>query len=80
MVVCVAGVTGSYLKNRIERIMKNEAGATLDAWRKIRVATVGVAAIAGPMLLGAVHAPRLRAQSLAADANAPAFVSVSIGD
>jgi hypothetical protein len=30
------------------------------------------------MLLGAVHAPRLRAQSLAADANAPAFVSASI--
>jgi bla regulator protein blaR1 len=76
--VCVAGVTGSDLTNRIERIMKNEARRTLTAWRKILITTCGVAAIVAPIALGALHSPRLRAQSLAVDASLPAFVSVSI--
>jgi uncharacterized protein (TIGR03435 family) len=76
--VCVAGVTSSNLKNRIERIMINDARATLNGWRKILVAAGGAAVIAGPVALGALHAPRLGAQSLATDASVPAFVSVSI--
>jgi bla regulator protein BlaR1 len=76
---CVAGVTGSDLRKRIERIMKNDAHrATLNAWRKILVATAGVVAIAGPIALGALNAPRLRAQSLAVDPGVPAFAAVSI--
>jgi len=75
---CVAGVTSSNLKNRIERIMTNDARTTLNGWRKILVVAGGAAAIAGPVALGALHAPRLRAQSPAADAGVPAFVSVSI--
>jgi bla regulator protein BlaR1 len=67
------------LRKRIERIMKNDAHrATLNAWRKILVATAGVVAIAGPIALGALNAPRLRAQSLAVDPGVPAFAAVSI--
>jgi bla regulator protein BlaR1 len=75
---CVSGVTGSDLKHRIERIMKNEAPRTLNTWRQILITTGGIAAIAGPVALGALHAPRLRAQSIAIDAGTPDFVSVSI--
>jgi bla regulator protein BlaR1 len=75
---CVAGVTGSDLRKRIERIMQNDARATLNAWRKIVVATAGVVAIVGPIALGALNAPRLRAQSLAVDPGVPAFAAVSI--
>jgi bla regulator protein BlaR1 len=75
---CVAGVTGSDLRQRIERIMKNDARATLNAWRKVLVATAGVVAIAAPIAIGALNAPRLRAQSLAVDASVPAYTSVSI--
>jgi hypothetical protein len=42
---CVSGVTGSDLKHRIERIMKNEGPRTLNAWRKILITTGGIAAI-----------------------------------
>jgi len=76
--VCVAGVTGSNLTHRIERIMRNEARITLKGWRRILVAAVGIGALAGPVALGALHAPRLRAQSRTADAGTPAFLSVSI--
>jgi bla regulator protein BlaR1 len=75
---CVAGVTGSDLKKRIERIMENNARTALNAWRKVLVATTGVMAIVGPIVLGALNAPRLRAQSLADDASGPSFASVSI--
>jgi bla regulator protein BlaR1 len=75
---CVAGVTGSDLKKRIERIVKNDARATLNAWRKILVVTAAVVTIIGPIVLGALNAPRLRAQSLTVDAGVPAFASVSV--
>jgi uncharacterized protein (TIGR03435 family) len=58
--------------------MKNDARATLNAWRKILVATAGVVAIVGPIALGALNAPRLRAQSLAVDPGVPAFAAVWI--
>ena len=50
--VCVSGVSGSDLKKRIERIMNSDAGFALSAWRKLLVATVGLAAIAGPIGAG----------------------------
>jgi bla regulator protein BlaR1 len=75
---CVAGVTGSDLKKRIERIMQNDARAALNAWRKILVVSAAVIAIVGPIALGALNAPRLRAQSLAVETGVPAFASVSI--
>ena len=75
---CVSGVTGSDLKKRIEQIMKNDAGAALNAWRKILVTGAAIVAIAGPVAVGMLTAPRLRAQSASPDALGPAFTLVSV--
>ena len=61
--VCVSGVTGSDLKKRIEQIMKDDAGATLNVWRKILLATAAVAVIVVPIAAGVLSSSRLRAQS-----------------
>ena len=60
---CVAGVTGSDLKKRIEQIMKGNAVATLSTWKKALLATAAAAAVAAPVAVGLIHAPRLQAQS-----------------
>ena len=70
--VWVAGVTGSDLKKRIERILTNETGVPLNAWRRLLLGTAGVAVIAIPVAIGAVNAPPLRA-------HAPIVVPVSHG-
>jgi bla regulator protein BlaR1 len=61
--VCVAGVTGSDLKRRIEQILKHEEGAALNSWRKVLLGTAAVLTIALPIAIGLVNAPRLRAQA-----------------
>jgi bla regulator protein blaR1 len=76
--VCVAGVTGSDLDRRIERIMKNEPAAYLSNARKLLLATAAVAAIAIPVAVGAVTQPRLRAQTAADDADVPSYVDVRV--
>jgi uncharacterized protein (TIGR03435 family) len=55
--VCVAGVTGSDLKRRIEEIMHNRAGLALNSWKKLLLLAAGVVTFAGPILLGGVNAP-----------------------
>jgi bla regulator protein BlaR1 len=65
-IVCVAGVTGSNLKKRMERIMENQFGTALSAGRKLLLATAAVAVLAVPValgFLGLITAPRLQAQS-----------------
>jgi uncharacterized protein (TIGR03435 family) len=62
---CVTGVTGSDLKKRIEHIMVNDQRATLNVWRKALLAVAAAAAILGPVVVGVLNAPRLRAQSAA---------------
>lgn len=54
--VCVAGVTGSDLKRRIEDIMHNRAGIALTTWKKILLATAGAATFAAPLLMGPLDA------------------------
>jgi bla regulator protein blaR1 len=76
--VCVAGVTGSDLNRRIERIMKNEPTADLSSARKLLLATAAVAAIAIPVAIGVVIGPRLRAQTAANDATLPVYVDVVV--
>jgi bla regulator protein BlaR1 len=61
--VCVAGVSGSDLKKRIEQILESDDAAPLNAWRKLVLGTAGVAAIAVPLAIGVVSGPRLRAQA-----------------
>jgi bla regulator protein BlaR1 len=60
---CMSGVTGSNLKKRMERIMSNHVGQALHGWRKLFLATAGVAALAVPVVMGMLTAPRLLAQS-----------------
>jgi uncharacterized protein (TIGR03435 family) len=68
--VCVAGITGSDLKNRIEAIMRGHEGERLNAWRTLLVATVAIVMVAAPVAVGA-----LNASSLAAGAQSPAATS-----
>jgi uncharacterized protein (TIGR03435 family) len=50
--MCVAGVTGSDLKTRVTRIMRNTAPAPLNAWRRILLATAAAAAVVSPVATG----------------------------
>jgi beta-lactamase regulating signal transducer with metallopeptidase domain len=65
--VCVSGVTGADLKQRIEAIMNNRIGLGLNFTKKLLLASAGAAALVGPVimgvLIGAGHAQALRAQS-----------------
>lgn len=55
---CVAGITGSELKTRIERIMEHRDAQRLTAWQKVLLAALVAAPIAAPMTVGAVSTPR----------------------
>ncbi len=76
----MAGVTGSDLKKRIERIMARRIGRQLDWGRKLLLAAAGIAALTGPIVFGVASAPAVRAQSqpAATPAAAPAFEVASI--
>jgi uncharacterized protein (TIGR03435 family) len=74
---CVAGVTGSNLKKRIEQIMTNEATETLRGWRKMLLAAAGAAAFATPVVLGALNPPP-QTRTVPAPASLPAFEESSI--
>jgi len=62
---CACGVTSATLKRRIEVIMSNRVAEKLDGRRKILLAAAGAAAVALPMLVGSLDAPRLSAQTAA---------------
>jgi len=61
--VCVAGVTGSDLKKRIERIMTHAITHKLNLGRKLVLATVGIIVVAVPILFGIANNSQGRAQS-----------------
>ncbi len=69
-IVCVAGVTGSNLRKRMERIMKNQFGTALSARKKLLLAIAGVAVLAVPVVSG-MAVPRLSAQSTGQARSAP---------
>jgi bla regulator protein blaR1 len=73
---CVAGVTGSDLKKRIEAIMRNRTIRKLTAARKMLLAGAGLAAAGIPVTIGFMHAPAAHAQSSSADV--PKWEVVSI--
>ena len=65
--VCVAGITGSDLKKRVEAIMRDVRGRRLEAWKRALLAGVVAATVAAPVGIGlltpmslgaAVQAPR----------------------
>jgi uncharacterized protein (TIGR03435 family) len=57
---CISGVSGSDLKRRMVRIM-NAATVPLSRSRKMLLASVAVATIAGPIVMGALHPRVVRA-------------------
>jgi len=74
---CMAGVTGSDLKKRMVRIMNERIARKLDFSRKLLLSTIGLLALAGPIIFGLVQAPKIQAQSQAEDTT-QAFKSISI--
>jgi bla regulator protein blaR1 len=60
---CVAGVSGSNLKRRIEDIMTNRRALELNIARRAALALAGLTAVVLPLVVGMVTAPHLRAQS-----------------
>jgi uncharacterized protein (TIGR03435 family) len=62
---CVSGVTGADLKKRIVHIMTQGTANKLSFGRKLLLAAMGIAAVAGPVVFGLMNAPQIRAQSSA---------------
>ena len=60
---CVAGVTGSNLKKRIETIMWSRAALRVNFMNKVALATAGVATLAVPIVIGILNAPSVLAQA-----------------
>jgi len=63
---CVAGVTGSSLKKRIEEIMTHRISRQLNFGRKLLLTAAAFAAVAAPIAIGIMGAPQVRAQQQAA--------------
>ncbi|HEY2015733.1 MAG TPA: M56 family metallopeptidase [Bryobacteraceae bacterium] len=83
--VCVSGVTGADLKRRVEMIMLNRATTEMNLARKLLLASVGLAAVAVPVIVGIIDAPSIRAQEpdkpvpqLIATSSLPGFEVASI--
>ncbi len=74
---CMAGVTGSDLSKRIERIMLNVQSEALTPLRKAAIAAVPILAVLIPVIVGAVNAPRIRAQHAPPPASATAEFEVA---
>ena len=62
--VCVAGITGSNLKQRIEEIMTNRIARELGWARKSLLAVVGSAAVLAPIGFGLLRTPLTHAQTI----------------
>jgi uncharacterized protein (TIGR03435 family) len=76
---CVAGVSGSDLKQRVLRIMTHRAGVSLSAGRRAALCLVAGLAIAVPLGFGVLHAMQAPTQLVHATTSPePAFDVVSI--
>jgi uncharacterized protein (TIGR03435 family) len=61
--VCAAGVTGANLKRRIEAIMTGGISQKLDFARKTLLTVAGIGAVALPIAMGLLNAPRIFGQT-----------------
>jgi uncharacterized protein (TIGR03435 family) len=78
---CVAGVTGSDLKKRMETIMRDEGLVVLSAAKRLLLSLALLLAVAGPVAVGVLTSPRLAAQSTApaqASSETSAFEAASV--
>ena len=71
---CVAGVTGSDLKKRIANIMNKSIVRKLNFGKKLLLSSLGVMAIALPIVFGLVKPAQSRAQSSSENMGAKTFV------
>lgn len=76
-VACVAGVTGSDLKSRLNAILAGRVGADLSASRKTAVVFAALVALIVPVAAGVITAP-LRVIPQAASGPVPKFEVVSV--
>jgi uncharacterized protein (TIGR03435 family) len=73
---CISGVTGADIKKRLRAILAGPIAHELSGWKKVALATVGLAALAAPVLIGMLKPPAIRAQN--APATKPKFEVASI--
>ncbi|SPF49814.1 putative Antirepressor regulating drug resistance protein [Candidatus Sulfopaludibacter sp. SbA4] len=73
---CISGVTGADVKRRLRAILAGSIAHELSAAKKMTLATIGLAALAAPVLIGVLNAPAIRAQN--ASAATPKFEVASI--
>jgi uncharacterized protein (TIGR03435 family) len=74
---CAAGVTGGELKKRIEGVMSSPFTRKLNFGKKLLLAAAAVVAIAVPIAVGLINAPRGSAQSQT-PASLPSFEVASV--
>lgn len=67
---CIAGVTGSDLKRRIEAIMSGHTPQPIEGWKTVLFAIVAFASIASPLGVGLIAVTPARAQSVESVASA----------
>jgi bla regulator protein BlaR1 len=60
---CISGVTGSDVKKRLRAILTGSIADELNAGKKVVLATIGLAALAVPIVVGVMNTPIVRAQS-----------------
>jgi uncharacterized protein (TIGR03435 family) len=60
---CVAGVSGSDLKKRIEAIMSDQIAERLSTWKSVLLLSAAATIAAIPIVIGTFDSPRLQAQA-----------------
>jgi bla regulator protein BlaR1 len=75
---CVAKVTGSDLRKRVEVIMKDGAAEKLTHFKKLALVAAGVTSLTMPIVFGFRYAPELKAQAQAAEQLAFEVASVKL--
>jgi uncharacterized protein (TIGR03435 family) len=74
--VCIAGVSGSNLTNRIREIMTNRAAVRLSAAQKAVLAGVGTVVVVAPILAQSVPLPSFEVTSVKPTSAGPVSVGV----
>jgi bla regulator protein blaR1 len=64
--VCVSGVTGADLKNRIHAILAGRLAGDLSLTKKLVLTAAAITAVSAPIIVGLINAPYIKAQSAAA--------------
>jgi bla regulator protein blaR1 len=62
---CASGVTGSDLRRRVETIMLNRVGESMNIGRKLLLFVAGATAVTMPLIVGVMNAPLFLAQERA---------------